>query len=798
MMGVFEFNLPLLLLDLLILCAAVALIRFAFSGRSDVTTPYPRRGIGLFVTGVALLTLAYLTEVFVLSGLAGPWGLPTQALLAAGVADWGYWLFTRGGILTILAGLILNTIHRRQLETAFAASSTKVRDASEIVVQSEARFRHLFETTSNSIFCYAFDPPMPVDLPTEEQVQRSHDAILVECNKVFAHVLNGQGPWQVIGSRMGDLEGNKDTEAHFDFFSAFVKSDYHLKDYELIYKTPGGEERAIRSSLTGIVRDGLLHRFWGAESSILDLRQTRAALERRRRYQTTVADVSSALVVAPTHEVNDTVTACLSKVCRHVDADRMAIYWLDVENERADIAYTWGKPSDAILPTVSMKGYPSFVSDVLANKILQIDDVDALPERLKSEREAMQEMGIQSFAALPMFVADDIVGACTVTRREFKRAWSDDDVSELHVFSDLFANYVHRLKTRQALDNALAGLQQATARLEAENVYLRHEIEVTHGFDEIIGQSDVLHDCLRLVEQVADTMTPVLVLGETGTGKELIARALHDHSSRRDRPLVKVNCAALPANLIESELFGYEKGAFTGAEKRKRGRFDLADGSTLFLDEIADIPLELQAKLLRVVQEGEMERLGGTETIKVDVRIVAATNRDLAQAVTDGQFRSDLYYRINTFPIELPPLRTREDDIQLLAEHFVRVHSQHLGRDVDAISADMMRRLRDYSWPGNVRELEGVIQRALISSTGPVLELADQAGPTESFPDDDKPRVLSTSIANLHIVEREHIVSILEDANWKISGQEGAAAKLGIPPSTLRSKMKKLSIVRPH
>ena len=797
MMGPFEPSLPLLLIDLVILCGATALIVFAFSGRRDVPTPYPRRGVSLFVTGLVLLAFAYLTEVFISSGLAALWGLRTDAFPGA-VTEWGYWVFTRGGIMTVLAGLILNAVIRRRLEAAYVESRSKVEDASQIAVQSETRFRHLSETTSNSIFCYKFDPPMPIDLPIEEQVQRSHDAILVECNKVFANVLNSEGPWQVVGSRMGDLEGNKDTEAHFRFFSAFIESDYRLKDYELVYKTPAGEERAVVSSLTGIVSDGLLHRFWGAESSILDLRQTRAALERRRRFQTAVAEVSSALVIAPSREAEDAVTACLSKVCRHIAADRMTIYWLDVEHDRADIAYSWGKSTDAILPTLSMKDFPSFVGQVLANEILQIDDVDALPEQLKPERELMQQMGIQSFAALPMFVADDIVGACTVTRREFKRAWSDEDIAEMHVFSDLFANYVYRLNARQALDKALASLQQATARLEAENVYLRHEIEVTHRFDEIIGQSDVLHDCLRLVVQVADTMTPVLVLGETGTGKELIARALHDHSSRRDRPLVKVNCAALPANLIESELFGYEKGAFTGAEKRKRGRFDLANGSTMFLDEIADIPLELQAKLLRVLQEGEMERLGGTETIEVDVRIVAATNRDLAKAVRDGEFRSDLYYRINTFPIELPPLRTRGDDIQLLAEHFVNVHSQHLGRDVNAISANMMRRLRDYSWPGNVRELEGVIQRALISSTGPVLELPDQAGPTKSFPDDDEPRVLSSSIANLHMVEREHIVSILEDANWKISGQEGAAAKLGIPPSTLRSKMKRLAIVRPH
>jgi len=336
-------------------------------------------------------------------------------------------------------------------------------------------------------------------------------------------------------------------------------------------------------------------------------------------------------------------------------------------------------------------------------------------------------------------------------------------------------------------------LEEATERLEAENVYLRQEIELTHGFDEIVGQSDVVLRSLQLVEQVAPTRTPVLIMGETGTGKELVARAIHEVSDRCDRPLVKVNCAALPANLIESELFGHEKGAFTGAESVKRGRFDLADGSTLFLDEIGEIPVELQAKLLRVLQEGEFDRLGGSKTIKVDVRLVVATNRNLAQAVQAGEFRSDLYYRINTFPIEMPALRDRGDDIQLLTEHFVKSHAPRLGRDVSEISSEMMNQLRRYSWPGNVRELEGIVQRALISSSGPVLDLAEPLIDVTQEPDQHE-----GTVSDLKLVEREHIVAVLEDANWRISGTAGAAAKLGIPPSTLRSKMKKLSIVRPH
>ncbi|MGI9236430.1 MAG: sigma-54 interaction domain-containing protein, partial [Woeseiaceae bacterium] len=274
---------------------------------------------------------------------------------------------------------------------------------------------------------------------------------------------------------------------------------------------------------------------------------------------------------------------------------------------------------------------------------------------------------------------------------------------------------------------------------------------------------------------------------------ELIARAIHDLSERSNRPLVKVNCAALPANLIESELFGHEKGAFTGADGAKRGRFDLAHGSSLFLDEIGEIPIELQSKLLRVLQEGEFDRLGGSKTIKVDVRLVVATNRDLAEAVRDGEFRSDLYYRVNTFPITLPALMDRGDDIELLAQHFVRMHAPRLGRDVNEISSEMMKQLRQYSWPGNVRELEGIVQRALISSSGPILNLA---APLVSASGVEQPA--QAPVSDLKLIEREHIVAVLEDARWKISGSAGAAAKLGIPPSTLRSKMKKLAIMRPN
>jgi transcriptional regulator with GAF, ATPase, and Fis domain len=784
--------------DLSLFAAAIALLVYAVSRRNVAKPLYPRTGQLLLVLGATIFAVAYLSNVLGSEKLVAAFGVQVPEFLNVGMSEGSFWLASRLATLIVLVGLLVGTWHRRRLERDVSATRGRVKDASEIVIQSEARFRHLFETTSNSIFCYTFDPPMPIDLPVEEQIRRSNDAVLTECNKVFATELDGQSPDQVIGSRMGELDGNKDTEAHAGFFGSFVENDYRLTDYELIYKTPQGEDCAVRSSLTGIVSDGLLRRFWGAETNILDLRQSQAALRRRHKFEELLAEISSALIVAPTNEADETVSECVSKVCKHIQADRMTIFWLNGGQRYVKAAYSWGATAERHGETATLADFPYITDQILHNNDIHIDDVDALPERFNKDKEGLQRSNVKSYAAIPLAVGGEVVGLSSLAYRSMKHAWTDQDVSELRVFSDLFANYIHRLKAQRTIDEALSGLQRATARLEAENVYLRQEIELTHGFDEIIGQSDGVRHCLQLVEQVADTMTPVLVLGETGTGKELIARAIHEHSSRRDRPLVKVNCAALPVNLIESELFGYEKGAFTGADKQKRGRFDLANGSTLFLDEVGDIPLELQAKLLRVLQEGEIERLGGSRTIKVNVRIVAATNRHLEEAVNDGVFRSDLFYRINTFPIELPPLRSRGDDVQLLAEHFVKVHSQNLGREITAISADMMRRLHEYRWPGNVRELEGVIQRALISSSGPVLELPVPIAHGKAEADENTPRVLSTSIADLRVVEREHILSTLEDADWKIAGPSGAAAKLGIPPSTLRSKMKKLSIVRPH
>jgi transcriptional regulator with GAF, ATPase, and Fis domain len=333
-------------------------------------------------------------------------------------------------------------------------------------------------------------------------------------------------------------------------------------------------------------------------------------------------------------------------------------------------------------------------------------------------------------------------------------------------------------------------LQLEKQRLQAQNQYLQEEIKLTYNFEEIVSKSTVFQRVLHQIEQVAATDATVLILGESGTGKELIARAIHNISNRSKKPLVKVNCATLPANLIESELFGHEKGAFTGALEKKIGRFELANAGTIFLDEIGELPVELQAKLLRVLQEGEFERLGNPNTLKVNTRVIAATNRNLQLAIEKKEFREDLYYRLNVFPVVCPPLRDRKEDIPLLVKHFCHKHEGKIGRRINDIPKNVMDALMAYDWPGNIRELENIIERAMILSTKGSLEYGEWI-PVGKVSVNGKP-----AAGRLEDVEREHIIETLNKTGWKVSGEKGAAKVLGLNPTTLEARMKKLGIKR--
>ncbi|MEN8692930.1 MAG: sigma-54 dependent transcriptional regulator [Desulfobacterales bacterium] len=344
-----------------------------------------------------------------------------------------------------------------------------------------------------------------------------------------------------------------------------------------------------------------------------------------------------------------------------------------------------------------------------------------------------------------------------------------------------------QLHLEELVEKRTAEIMNLKNQIEQENIYLRKEIEVKHQHEEIIGNSEPLRKMLSSVEQVANTESTVLILGETGTGKELLARAIHNLSPCKDRQMITLNCAALPATLLESELFGREKGAYTGAMTRQVGRFEIADGSTFFLDEIGEMPLEVQAKLLRVLQEGQFERLGNPETIRVNVRIIASTNRDLATSVAEGRFREDLYYRLNVFSITVPPLRDRIEDIPLLVWAFIKEFEKPMGKAIEKIPQKNMAALQRYPWPGNIRELKNVIENAMIISNDRILKPTPLAGLSLNLQKDLK----------LEAVERNHIIDVLNKTSWRVSGQKGAADLLGLKPTTLESRMKKLGITRP-
>ena len=402
--------------------------------------------------------------------------------------------------------------------------------------------------------------------------------------------------------------------------------------------------------------------------------------------------------------------------------------------------------------------------------------------------ERIEQYGMQSGCWLPLMTARRRLGALVFTSKQ-PRAYDDADVH----FLQLVVNQV-----AVAVENALAfqEIEALKDKVSKEKAYLEEEVRTEHNFGDIVGESKPLRAALKNVETVAPTDSTVLVCGETGTGKELIARAVHDLSPRKGRTFVKLNCAAIPTGLLESELFGHETGAFTGAISQKLGRFELANRGTLFLDEVGDIPLELQAKLLRVLQEQEFERLGGTRTIRANVRLVAATNGDLARMVAEHRFRGDLYYRLNVFPLVLPPLRERMDDIPRLVRHFTERFARRMGRRIEIIPSEVMDALVRYPWPGNVRELQNIIERAVILSKGPLLmvPLADLHAmllPTDAASAPPPPPI------TLMEAERQHILGALVATGWVVGGPKGAAARLGMKRSTLLKKMQKLGISRP-
>ncbi|CUS36051.1 Formate hydrogenlyase transcriptional activator (fragment) [Candidatus Nitrospira nitrosa] len=442
----------------------------------------------------------------------------------------------------------------------------------------------------------------------------------------------------------------------------------------------------------------------------------------------------------------------------------------------------------ANVPADLVGGHEESIDETPAGVVWETQQPLLVPDVAKEKRwpkvmRFMQEDHSRSFCFVPLTTAAHRLGAIGFVSLE-KEAYSEADLKFLQQVANPVA---------VAVENALAfqEIAQLKDKLAKEKLYLEEELRLEHGFEDIIGDSDALKQVLKQVEVVAPTDSTVLIQGETGTGKELIARAIHRLSGRSERTFVKLNCAAIPTGLLESELFGHERGAFTGAITQKAGRFELADKGTIFLDEVGEIPLELQSKLLRVLQEQEFERLGSTKTVRVNVRLIAATNRDLKTMVEAKQFRGDLYYRLNVFPVTMPPLRDRREDIPTLVRYFTQHYAGRMKKNIQAVPAKTLEILSSYTWPGNVRELENLVERSVILTQGTDLQV-----PISELQTTNESTV--SSMTALEEAERDHILRALQETKWVVGGAAGAAARLGVKRTTLQSKMQKFGITRPE
>ena len=511
-----------------------------------------------------------------------------------------------------------------------------------------------------------------------------------------------------------------------------------------------------------------------------------ATLERQCSFEQFTAGLSFRLIDLPDRELSEAVGAGLEQMCQRLGLDRAVFYGLD-DHGMSEHPIGWARDGccDRVPVFDDSGGYPWTTTALSQGRTVCFEWPEEIPD--SQDRRSISQCDTRSALLIPLHVAGRVSGVVEFDVVGSSRAWSSSD----HQFLTTFSAVIEQVLGRQRRDAALAAASDEATRLkdqlEVENTTLLVEARALGGEPRIVGRSAAVSRVLAQIEQVAPTTSTVLLLGETGTGKELFASYIHELSQRRRRPMVRVNCAAIPATLIESELFGRERGAYTGSLSRQIGRFELASQSTIFLDEIGDLPPEIQVKLLRVLEERTIERLGSSQPIDVDVRIIAATHRDLDAQVAAQAFRDDLYYRLNVFPIYVPPLRERAEDVPLLLWRFVEEFSRTFGKRVDEIDKASLAALQQYSWPGNIRELRNVVERAMIVGTGRRLVIPSPAA---------SPAALRRS-ARLEDVEKEHIRAVLEGCGWRIRGSDGAAGKLGLKPTTLETRMAKLGLRRP-
>ncbi len=512
-----------------------------------------------------------------------------------------------------------------------------------------------------------------------------------------------------------------------------------------------------------------------------------SSIEERLQFETLLADISTRFVNLPADKIDMEIETVLQHITEALNIDRCSVAQFTENRNKLLVTHAYALPGVSPMPDLVLnENQPWYSERLYQGEPIVMKTIEDLPEEAAIEKAHCLQQGIKSSVLIPLAVGGSFLGVVGFASLKSVRQWPDVLVQRLNMLGVVFANALMRKTKEQELLKAFSEIKNLKDRLEAENTYLREEISLQYLHEEFIGQSYAIKSVLSQAEQVAKLDTTVLILGETGTGKELMAQAIHKLSKRRNKPKVTLNCGALPANLVESELFGHEKGAFTGADFKRIGRFELADGSTLFLDEIGELSLAMQVKLLRVLQEKRFERVGGQKTISSNVRVIAATNRDLLKAIDSGGFRADLYYRLNVFPIVIPPLRERPADIPPLVWFFVKSFCEKMDKSIDSISRSSMNTLCTYYWPGNVRELKNVIERAVIITTGSTLQV--------QLPGDQK--IVRNKTRTLDEVQKEYIQEILETSKWRIRGKNGAAEFLGLKPTTLESKMAKLGISR--
>jgi formate hydrogenlyase transcriptional activator len=673
------------------------------------------------------------------------------------------------GTRNLIRGSITDITERKRAEAALR--------------ESEGRVRLILDSAAEGIF--GCDP----------------EGTCLFCNSAAVRLLGYDEPVEVLGKNMHALEHHtrKDgTPFPIDECPIYVgfheNRGVHIDD-DIFWKKDG-TSFPVEYWSHPMVRGG---KTVGAVITFFDIterKKVEEALRKSEQRKRTLLEINNAIINNLTQEA--LFVSAYEAIRRVVPFDRAAfllyhpeaktLKLLSMDSDTESEFFRLGKEYD--LKETRVSAWVLDHQQAVVRSDLEKQQQSAGDQRLVAE-------GIQSYCVVPLVAMGNSIGTFTLWS-EAKNRYSEADAELLQEVANQVALAIANMKSYEEI----AALK---ARLEKENVYLQEEIRTEHNFEEIVGSSPALLELLRRVDQVAPTDSSVLIYGETGTGKELIARAIHDRSARKDRPLVKVNCSAISAGLVESELFGHVKGAFTGAVERRIGRFELADGGTLFLDEVGELPLETQVKLLRVLQEREFEPVGSNRSVRVDVRIIAATNRNLRESITDGSFRSDLFYRLNVFPLEVPPLRERRSDIPQLAMFFLSRCTRNLGKKMEGISAAAIKSLTRYSWPGNVRELQNVIERALILSQGSILELENDliSVPTSEIHRDKAQGVEeaqapepAAGLKTLEDVERAHICAVLEKTRGVIEGANGAAKTLGMHPNTLRHRMDKLGIKR--